>query len=181
MSYISKSLWQMINLRKDTMYVDTAEAMWERACEYFTWCDENPVTWNSTIMSGTKGGSKVENESPRPYSVRAMCLFCGLSEGYIASVRSSKDQSSDYYLVISKVLSLIYVQNLDYATAGVFNPIFTSKLLNLGEDNEVSEPSKVEIITLGIPSLSNSENEVLEKLEMEKSFSQIDKEQKVKR
>lgn len=181
MSNANKRLWEMINLRKDISYADTAQAMWERACEYFIWCDENPVVWKSTIMSGTRGGDKVENESPRPYSVRAMCLFCGLSEGYISSVRGSKDHSSDYYLVVSKVLSIIYVQNLDFATAGVFNPVFTSKLLNLGDEDTISEPSKVEIITNGIPSLSYSENEVLEKLETEKSFSQLDKEQKVKK
>lgn len=180
--YEGMQLWEVIGNRAHITISDTAEDMWKRACEYFLWCDENPVTWKSTIMSGSKGGSKVENESPRPYSVRAMCIFCGLSESYISSIRNSKDQQSDYYIVISKILSIIYVQNLDYATAGVFNPIFTSKLLNLGEeDNGTLEPAKVQIITDGIPTLSSSENEVLQKLEMEKSFSQLDKEQKVKK
>lgn len=176
-----ESLWQFIDNNRGNVTTDTAEGIWNKACQYFRWCDENPVTWKTTIMSGAKGGTKVENESPKPYSIRGLCAFCNLSDTYISSIRNSKDQGSDYYVAISKILSIIYVQNFEYAIAGVFNPVFTSKILGFADDVATPAPSKVEIVHTGVPQLSSSENEILQKMEKEKSFQQIDKEQQIKK
>lgn len=179
---MSSQLWQTVSSFANRVIVDTPEDIWKRACEYFQWCDDNPIVWKTTVMSGNKAGNKVENESPQPYSISGLCLYAGISQTYIQSIRQSKSQESAFFIVISKILSIIYVQNMNYATTGVFNPVFTAKLLNIGnDDEETRQPAKIEIISAGIPELSNSENEVLEKLELEKSFKQIDKEQKVKK
>jgi hypothetical protein len=178
MSNTGLQLWEVINNRRDNELDTTALGIWTRACEYFKWCDDNPITWKSMVMSGTKAGTKFENESPHPYSIKALCAFCSISEAYLSYIRNTKDMNSDYYLVISKILSIIYVQNLNYATTGVFNPVFTARLLSIGEDVTVPEPVKVEVITQDIPKLSSSENEVLEKLELEKSFLDLEKEAK---
>lgn len=177
---MSNQLWKKMNDFSNRIVIDTPEDIWKRACEYFSWCDDNPITWKTTVMSGNKAGNKVENESPQPYGIRAFCLYSGITESYMQSIRQSKSTESPYYIVISKILSIIYVQNMNYATTGVFNPVFTAKLLSIGGTEEDTRPSaKVEIITNGIPDLSSSEAEVLEKLEMEKSFKEIDKEQKI--
>jgi hypothetical protein len=61
---------------------------------------------------------------------------------------------------------IIYVQNLEHAVAGEFNSILISKILNMDKGEQESGSVKVSIIS-GLPSLSNSESEILEKLELE--------------
>lgn len=175
---MSSQLWEVISNRSNEEVDTSAIGIWTKACEYFKWCDDNPVLWKSSIASGTKAGQSFANELPQPYSVKALCLYCGMTEAYVSFMRNTKDTSSDYYIVISKILSIIYVQNLNYAVTGVYNSTFTAKLLSVGEDVSVPEPVKVEVITQNIPSLSSSENEVLEKLELEKSFLDLDKDAK---
>ena len=67
----------------------TPEALWEAACEYFQWCDENPWTTRKAIQRTMpvrrKKGKRTEtvNEqqtqqevSPtqRPYSLTGLCM-----------------------------------------------------------------------------------------------------------
>lgn len=175
----NRTLWQLVNSFVGREISDSPEGLWERACAYFMWCDENPIVWKTTVMSGNKAGNKVENESPHPYSIQELCVFCSITPEYLQSVRRTKDQGSAYYMVVSKMLSIVYVQNYNYGITGVFNSIFTAKVLSMSDDDKPLEAVKVEIIHTGVPALSSSEFEVLESLEKEKSLSQVNKEQKV--
>ena len=84
---------------------------------------------------------------------------------------------------MSKILYIIYTQNLEYAQTEIFNPILTAKVLNIErkDEDEGGGTIKVEVIsnTLDgkrIPELSNTENEILEKLELELSLKEKSKE-----
>ncbi|WP_434127569.1 hypothetical protein, partial [Enterococcus faecium] len=75
-----------------------------------------------------------------------------------------------YYIVVSKILYVIYVQAYEMAQVGVFNPIFTSKVLGMDKDSEPTGAITVNIVRDNLPpqvptpTLAYSENEVLEKL-----------------
>lgn len=81
----------------------TPEALWEAACEYFQWCDENPWTTRKAIQRTMpvrrKKGKRTEtvNEqqtqqevSPtqRPYSLTGLCIYLGTSSRWWSSFRS---------------------------------------------------------------------------------------------
>lgn len=167
--------WELVN-RGHIVVSSSAEELWINAVEYFKWCDENPIMSNITLTSGKEAGRVVNKRSIRPYSVKGMCLHCGILEEYIRDVRSNKDQSSLYYSVVSKILYIIYIQNLEMATVGEFNPIFVAKVLNMEKDD--SAPGAIRVnIAQGLPELSKSENEVLEKLESEIRNSEKAKEE----
>ena len=163
---MQKNHWEIVEENKGNIIVSTAPGLWERIKSYFKWCDENPITTKRTITSGKGAGSKVETEFVRPYNIKAMCLHCGITEEYIKDIRHEMSKNSDYYHVISKALYIIYAQNVEMATIGEFNPIFTAKLLNIDKDDTTNGAIKVEISS-ETPQLSVSENEVLEKLELE--------------
>jgi hypothetical protein len=158
--------WEIVNSGKTTVS-NSAEELWQNAIAYFSWCDQNPIKIKRTITSGKEVGKQVETETPRPYSVKGLCLHCGILEEYLRDIRRSKDQGSLYYIVVSKIMYLIYIQNVELATVGVFNPIFTAKMLNIGEDDAPAQAITINVVT-DLPTLSNSEKEVLEKLEAEK-------------
>lgn len=155
---------------------NSARELWERAVEYFKWCEENPINIKRTITSGRTAGAKMDVQYTRPYSIKGICIHCGIFEEYFRDIRQTKNKLSEYYIVASKILYLIYVQNLEMATIGVFNPIFTAKVLNIEKDEVPSGSIKVEIVN-GLPTLATSEDEILEKLEAENPEWENPKEQ----
>lgn len=160
--------WEKVD--KGTITVaDDPLSLWKNAVAYFKWCDENPIIVKRTITSGKAVGTKVDQETPRPYLIKALCLHCGILEEYLLDIRKRKDESSLFYNVASKILYIIYIQNMEMATIGVYNPVFISKLLGTGNEENSAGPIKVTIIS-GLPELSNSENEILEKLDLDKEF-----------
>ena len=146
----------------DFRVTNTPQDLWRNAVEYFKWCDMNPIRPKRTLQAGKESGKKVELELIRPYSIKAMCLHCGITEDYLKDMRNA-DKTSEAYLIVSRILMNIYVQNQEMAMVGEFNPVFTAKVLNM--DSEDSGPQKVMIEYVGdLPQLANSENEILEKL-----------------
>lgn len=144
---------------------ETPRDLWRNAIDYFKWCDMNPIKPKKTVMAGKEAGKKVDVELIRPYTVKGLCLHCGITEEYLKDMRMTPKESEPY-LIISRILMNIYVQNQEMAMVGEFNPVFTAKVLNLESEDDV--PRKVMIEYVGdLPGLANSENEILEKLNLE--------------
>lgn len=157
--------WQII--ANGQVVIDrNAEELWENMCSYFEYCDNNPIEAKRTITSGKGAGNKVSVEMKRPYTIKGLCLHCGISESYLRDIQQSKSKDDLYYIVVERAMYIIQTQLMENALVGEFNPILTSKLLNLDNQENETGAIKVEIVQ-GTPELANSENEVLEKIEME--------------
>lgn len=167
--------WDIVNQNRNVIS-STALSLWENAVMYFNWSKDNPIKNKRTITSGKEVGRIVVTEDTRPLSVKALCLHCNISEEWLRSIRQTKDKESEYYIVVSKILAIIYTQNLEMATIGVFNPIFTAKVLGMEKDETPNSSIKISIVG-GLPELSKSENEILEKLELENQKTENAKEE----
>lgn len=157
--------WEIVN-GSSNIISNSPESLWENAIKYFKWSDDNPIISKRTLTSGKEAGKRVTIESRRPYSIKALCIHCNILEEWLRDIRQSKDKSSDFYIVVSKILYLIFIQNLEGATVNEFNPIFVAKVLNMEKDDTPTSAITVNVVN-GIPELSTSENEILEKLEIE--------------
>lgn len=147
----------------------TAQQLWEGAVSYFKWCEDNPIKAKRTLTSGKEAGKQVETEYTRPYTVKGFCLHCGISERYIKDISTTHQKDSEYYIVMEKILMLIYNQVLEGALLDLYNPIMASKLLNMDKETDNQDAIvKIEVVHTGKTKLANSENEILEKLNLEK-------------
>lgn len=146
---------------------DTAEDLWKRMYNYFKWCDEHPIELKRTVSSGKEAGREYIEYKVRPYTIKGLCLHCGIFKEYLNDIRQGLDKTSDYYIVVSKALYIIYGQVEEMAMVGEFSPAFSSKILGMDKDEVVENSIKIEVVH-GLPTLSTSENEILEKLEIEK-------------
>lgn len=166
-----KHHWQVVN-RGIEIQSNTPENLWFNACSYFKWCDENPIKIAKKVYVGKQAGTSYDEETPRPYTVRGLCLHCDIMEDYLKDIRMSKTRQSEYYVVVSKILYIIFVQQQELATIGVYNPMFTAKALALDKPEE-APPSAIRVeVVNSTMELSISEYEVLEKLESENGFSE---------
>lgn len=160
--------WQIVDSRTGKAST-TPEELWDAATSYFHWCDNNPLKAKRIVTAGKSTGQSVNQEYNRPYSVKGMCLHCGISEKYINDIKNVEG-SNDWLIVIEKILMIIYTQNLEGAIVDLYNPIMVSKVLNLDKPDQSGQGnSKVEIIDSTSNQLATSENEVLRKLDFEKT------------
>lgn len=158
------SHWEKIG--SGMMSPGTPEELWQSACDYFAWCDRNDIKTSKTVTGG-RGASEVDEKHHRPYTVRGLCIHCGINEDYIKDIKSTKERNSAWYLVMERILYIIHTQNTEMAMVGAYNAIFTSKILGM-EKEEDSGPTEIRIIhEQNLPNLSNSELEILQKIDSE--------------
>lgn len=158
--------WQLINSNRNVRSTTPME-LWNNAIDYFKYCDDNPIITKRTITQGKETGKLANIEQVRPYTIKALCLHCNILEEYLRDIRDSRDRNNEYYFVVSKILYIIYTQVAEQAITGNFNPIFSAKILNMEREEIPTGGITVNVVSHGIPHLSNSENEILEKLELE--------------
>lgn len=157
--------WKVVNMGA-TVVSTTPQQLWEAAIDYFQWVDNHPITYNRVLTSGKDAGKKISIEAKRPYNIKAFCLHCCISEKWIDDIKNTQAKDSDWYMVIEKVLMIIYTDNLEGALVDLYNSLMTSKVLKMDQPNQLSdEPVKVTIVDSRSNELSNSENEILQKLD----------------
>nr|DAN89881.1 MAG TPA: Terminase small subunit [Caudoviricetes sp.] len=118
----------------------TPELLWEAACEYFQWCDDNP--W--AVIKTKKKGNKKETESTptqRPYTLRGLMVYCDASEAFWRKFKKSNHEG--FLSVIERIESIIETQQLEGATVGAFNPNIIARQLGLVDKSEVNNTGSV--------------------------------------
>lgn len=159
--YTSEDLWDL-----ESRTSNTAQQLWDNAMEYFRWNKMNPIEIKKTAMAGKGMGEKYLIEAPRMLTVKGLCLFCGLLEEYLQDIWQSRDKTSEYYIVATRILYHIHTQNMEYAALDIFNPILVSKLHKIETEEIPTGSIKIEFVN-HLPALATSEIEVLEKLDLE--------------
>ena len=178
---MKKEHWHMVKAG-GSQIVNSPEALWEAAQEYFKFCDDNPIKTKRTIQSGKSTGEKVEVEHTRLYNIKAFCIHAGISERYLKDITQSHANDSVYFQVVERILYIIYSQNVEGASADIFNPIIVSKMLQLEKAPDDKEPNvKIEIVSSISNKLANSEDEILKNLDLEKLSLVKDKSENLQR
>ncbi len=145
---------------------DTPEDLWNRMYMYFKWCNDNPKRFKRVVTTGKEAGKEFTEVRERPYTIKGLCLHCGILEEYLRDLRQSTATDSPYYIVVSKALYIIHTQVSENALLGEFSPTFSKAMLGIEKDDIPEAAIRVEVVH-GLPELSSSENEILEKLESE--------------
>lgn len=140
------------------------ELLWEAACEYFQWCDENP--WE-TLQVTDKGKSKEVKESPtqRPYSMSGLCLYLDASEKWWYNFKEALDEEKDkdFLYIISRIECVIETQQFEGATVGAFNANIISRKLGLADKQQQEITGK--LTGLQIVVNSHEDGELVKQIE----------------
>jgi hypothetical protein len=109
----------------------TPEILWDSACEYFEWCDNNP--WKEKDWVG-KDAIRVERETQRPYTLTALCIYLGVNTQYFTDFKETC--SKDFSLVITRIEEIIKNMKYEGAVVGAFNANIISRDLGLIDKKE---------------------------------------------
>ena len=128
----------------------TPELLWEAACEYFQWCDENPWTTRKAIQGKkivTENQQQTQQEvtpTSRPYSLMGLCVYLGTCTSWWRSFRDdcTSKEDEDFLAVIARVEETIKTQQFEGACVGAFNANIIARTLGLADKQEVDHTTQ---------------------------------------
>lgn len=134
----------------------TPESLWETACEYFEWCDANPLKSVEQARGGksktkaevTEGGISVEEtgliELPlmRAYTWSGLELFLGIDS--LRDYKTNEDYK-DFSQVIRAIDKIIYTQKFEGAAAGLLNANIIARDLGLRDKQDLELAGEIQL------------------------------------
>lgn len=160
--------WKMRSKHgRDTLFA-TPELMWEAACEYFKWCDDNPWVKHEQ----TRGNGKVNEEGEfttnaliqiplgRPYTIHGLCLYLDCSVGYFKNFKLNNPDKVDFLAVVYQIEQVIYKQKFEGAAIGAFNANIIARDLGLADKSELTGKDGEKLI----PDSSKTDEELKQQL-----------------
>jgi hypothetical protein len=111
---------------------ETPELMWEAACEYFQWCEENPLEENDFVG---KDATEVDRKKLRPFTLQGICLYLDVNRG----IKGKEDDvSKDFSFIITRIKEIIYNQKFTGAAVGFFNSNIIARDLGLSDKKDLN-------------------------------------------
>jgi hypothetical protein len=137
----NNQFWKLRSKHGRDKIFATPKLLWEAACEYFEWCENNPFieVKPMSVSHGMNAGSSIEMvEVPvkRPFTLHGLCLYldCGLA--YFRQFKSTSQQ--DFSTVLEQIEQTIYDQKFSGAAAGFFNANIIARDLGLKDTTDVN-------------------------------------------
>lgn len=109
--------------------------LWERACEYFQWCDENPWVKKDFVRGGDSAGSIVDLETSRPYTLTGFCDHARISEKTFGNYHKNEG----YVQVTTRIKQIMFTQKFEGAAVGAFNANLIARDLGLADRKEIDK------------------------------------------
>lgn len=99
----------------------TPDLMWEAACEYFEWCENNPLY--ETKAFAFKGIiTTTELPIMRAMTLSQLCFYLNCSESYFRAFKSTLlETDKDFLTVIEDIEQIIYNQKFQGAAGNLLN------------------------------------------------------------
>lgn len=122
---------------------ESPEALWDSACQYFEWCDQNPLL---TLEFNGKDAIECVVPKMRAYTWSGLEFFLD-----IHSFRDYKTQDThkDFSQVIARIEKVIYTQKFEGAAAGLLKENIISRELGLADKQDHKIESGITGFQLG--------------------------------
>lgn len=128
--------WKLRSKHGRDKLFTTPELLWESACEYFDWCDENPLKedklfhYQGTVTSQSVG-------KLRAYTLTGLCLYLDCSTEYFRHFEENNNDSKDFMPVITRIRETIYEQKFTGASADLLNANIIARDLGLIDKKDI--------------------------------------------
>lgn len=123
----------------------TPEIMWNAACEYFEWVENNPLM---ETKSYSFQGQPFQDEVPkmRAMTMEGLCLFLHVNTRYFAQFEGSLDldtkEGKDFSTIISEIKETMKNQKFIGAAADLLNANIISRDLGLADKKDINVTEK---------------------------------------
>jgi len=136
----------------------TPELLWDACCEYFEWCDDNPLM--SSVPVTFQGGAH-NHDVPklRAYTKEGLYIFLDIDRKTWDLYKDRKD----FIPIITRVEDIIYNQKFTGAAGDLLNQNIIARDLGLVDRSDMTTKDKPIKSDLDLTDLSDDELAVLAK------------------
>lgn len=129
--------WKLRSKHGRDKLFETPELLWDAACEYFEWCDNNPLSEDKLFHYQ---GAIVHDKSSkmRAYTMEGICLYLSCSVNYFNNFESNNIESKDFMEVITRIRETAYNQKFTGAAADLLNANIIARDLGLSDKKDLS-------------------------------------------
>lgn len=134
---IGNQFWKLRSKHGRDRLFATPELLWEAACEYFEWCENNPLI---EVDFRGKDAAQVELPKMRAFTMEGLCRYLDANTRYFKDFE--KNCPDDFSPIITRIKEIIYDQKFTGAAAGFLNPNIIARDLGLKDASkqEISGP-----------------------------------------
>lgn len=137
---IGNKFWKLTNPVGRPRTFPDAQALYERAKEYFDWIDRYPL-YKTELIKHKGEGTEHEVSVGRPYTLQALTCYLNVSISYFHTAKKELEEKEnrttadeDLLGVIEWILSAIYAQQLEGASVGLYNAGIIARLNGLADN-----------------------------------------------
>lgn len=137
-----RGVWQHLAKRRVTPATayDTPRKIWEKACEYFKWCEDNPLKEIRLVNRRNGRPYREVVNHPRAFTIEGLSTFMGIRARTWRSWRDDEKKGA----IVERIENAIRAQKFEYAAVDMMNASLIAKDLRLdaedkGRENEQNE------------------------------------------
>lgn len=128
---------------RETLF-GTPELMWQAACEYFEWCEKNPLPEVDFRGSAAR---RVTLKKMRPFTMEGLCAYLDCNTQYFNQFEkriSDKEYKGelDFSWVIARIKETVFNQQYTGAAAGFLNANIIARKLGIADKQEARQVDK---------------------------------------
>lgn len=138
---LGNKFWELRPKHGRGLIYPTPDALWERACEYFEWCQDNPLYEYKAFNCGEMGIVQEPIPKMRAMTIQALCFFLGLSD----EAWSNYCKREDFIGICNDIKQVIYSQKFEGASAGLLNASIIAREIGLASSSDSAISAKDEI------------------------------------
>jgi hypothetical protein len=124
--------WKLRSKHGRDKLFETPELLWEAACEYFQWCDDNPLI---EIDFKGKDATQVKMPKMRAFTIHGLCIYLDCNTKYFNDFKDANHKG--FSEVLTRIMEIIYNQKFTGAAAGFLNPNIIARDLGLRDSKDI--------------------------------------------
>ena len=134
--------WKLRSKHGREKLFSTPQLMWDAACEYFEWCENNPLHETKAFsFQGIITTTKLP--IMRATTLSQLCFYLNCNEAYFRQFKSKLSESDkDFSTVINDIEQVIYNQKFQGAAGNLLNANIIARDLGLNEKTDITTNGK---------------------------------------
>lgn len=135
---LGNKFWKLRSKHGRDKLFKTPKLLWEAACEYFEWCETNPLY--ETKAFAFQGMVTTETlPVMRAMTLSQLCFYLGCNEAYFRTFKAQlKPKDKDFNTVIEDIEQTIYNQKFQGAAGDLLNANIIARDLGLADRSDVT-------------------------------------------
>lgn len=130
---IGNQFWKQRSKHGRDKIFSSPGILWEEACKYFEWCDNNPLY---EVDFKGKDADEVKIPKMRAYTWEGLELFLDIDS--LREYKKNPDYK-DFSQIISRIEKIMYSQKFTGAAAGFLNANIIARDLGLRDKQEIDQ------------------------------------------